>query len=116
MRQLSTILFGLALGGALMMKSFAVQDELLELALTSVLLSAILTRLPFERCWSMWPRLVGIAAISGVFLVYMDLRGNSQPGTLLTLITTILLTSAVLLAIYADLSPSKQGEEKQYEV
>jgi len=43
------------------------------------------------------------------------LGSGSLPGTILTVLTTLLLVTAVLLAIYADLSyPSKniQGDEK----
>ena len=116
MRQFSNTLFGLALSSALLMKSFAIQDELVGLAVFSVLLSAILTNLPFTVCFAMWPRSIGIAGISGLSLVYMKLGGSSLPGTILTVITAVLLSSAVLLAIFADLSNSKQGEKKQDEV
>jgi len=109
MRQFSNTLFGLALGSALMMKSFAVQDELVGFAVFSVLLSAILTNF-------MWIRSIGIAGISGLSLVYMKLGGSSLPGTILTVITAVLLSSAVLFAIYADISISKQGEENKHEV
>ena len=109
MRQFSNTLFGLALSSALLMKSFAVQDELIGLAVFSVLLSAILTNF-------MWIRSIGIAGISGLSLVYMKLGGSSLPGTILTVITAVLLSSAVLLALFADLSNSKQGEKRQDEV
>jgi hypothetical protein len=59
---------------------------------------------------------MGIAGISGLSLVYMKLGGSSLPGTILMVITTVLVSSAVLLEIFADLSTSKQGEEKQNEV
>ena len=116
MRQFSHTLFGLALGSALMMKFFSVHDELVGLAVISVLISAILTNLPFAGCFAMWPRSIGIAGISGLSLVYMKLGGCSLPGTILTVLTAILLSSAVLLAIFADFSESKQGENKQDEV
>ena len=109
MRQFSNTLFGLALSSALLMKSFAIQDELVGLVVFSVLLSAILTNF-------MWIRSIGIAGISGLSLVYMKLGGSSLPGTILTVITAVLLSSAVLLAIFADLSNSKQGEKRQDEV
>ena len=56
-----------------------------------------------------------IAGISGLSIVYIRLGSGSLPGTILTVLTTLLLVTAVLLAIYADLSyPSKniQGDEK----
>ena len=109
MRLFSNTIFGLALGSALMMKSFAVQNELVGLAVFSVLLSAIMTNF-------MWIRSMGIAGISGLSLVYTKLGGSSLPGTILMVITTVLVSSAVLLEIFADLSTSKQGEEKQNEV
>ena len=100
--------FALALSTALLMKLFAVQDELVWLAVFSVLVTAILTNL-------MWIRSMGIAGISGLSIVYFKLGNSSFPGTILTVLTTLLLVIAVLLAIYADLSyPFKniQGDEK----
>ena len=101
--------FTLALSSALLMKLFAVQDELVWLAVFSVFASAILTNL-------MWIRSMGIAGISGLSIVYFKLsNGSSLPGTILTILTSLLLVIAVFLAIYADLSyPLKniQGDEK----
>ena len=111
-RTLSNMCFALALSSALLMKLFAVQDELVWLAVFSVFASAILTNL-------MWIRSIGIAGISGLSIVYIKLGSGSLPGTILTVITTLLLVIAVFLAIYADLSyPSKniQGDEKQHEI
>ncbi len=107
--------FALALSIALLMNSFAVQDELVWLAVLSVFVSAILTNLPFAGCFAICPRSMGIAGISGLSIVYIKLGSSSLPGTILTVLTTLLLVTAVLLAIYADLShPSKniQGDEK----
>ena len=104
--------FALALSITLLMKSFAVQDELVWLAVLSVFVSAILTNL-------MCIRSIGIAGISGLSIVYIKLGSSSLPGTILTVLTTLLLVTAVLLAIYADLSyPSKniQGDEKKHEI
>jgi len=100
--------FALALSIALLTKLFAVQDELVWLAAFSVSVSAILTNL-------MRIRSMGITGIGGLSIVYFKLGSGSQPGTILTVLTTLLLVIAVLLAIYADLSlPSKniQGDEK----
>ena len=100
--------FALALSIALLMKSFAVQDELVWLAVLSVFVSAILTNLMLIRS-------IGIAGISGLSIVYFKLGSGSLAGTILTVLTTLLLVIAVLLAIYADLAhPSKniQGDEK----
>ena len=111
-RNLSNMCFALALSIALLMKLFAVQDELVWLAVFSVFVSAILTNL-------MWIQSMGIAGISGLSIVYIKLGSGSLPGTILTVLTTLLLVTAVLLAIYADLSyPSKniQGDEKQHEI
>ena len=107
-RNFSNMCFALALSIALLMKSFAVQDELVWLAVFSVFVSAILTNL-------MWIRSMGIAGISGLSIVYIKLGSGSFPGTILTVLTSLLLVIAVFLAIYADLSyPSKniQGDEK----
>ena len=114
-RNFSNMCFALALSIALLMKSFAVQDELVWLAVLSVFVSAILTNLPFAGCFAICPRSMGIAGISGLSIVYIKLGSGSLPGTILTVLTTLLLVTAVLLAIYADLSyPSKniQGDEK----
>jgi len=114
-RTFSNMCFALALSSALLMKLFAVQDELVWLAVFSVFASAILTNLPFAGCFAMWPRSMGIAGISGLSIVYFKLGNSSFPGTILTVLTTLLLVIAVFLAIYADLSyPSKniQGDEK----
>ena len=111
-RNFSNMCFALALSIALLMNSFAVQDELVWLAVLSVFVSAILTNL-------MWIRSMGIAGIGGLSIVYIELGSGSLPGTILTVITTLLLVIAVFLAIYADLSyPSKniQGDEKQHEI
>ena len=99
----------MALSSSLLMKIFAVPEELIRLAVFCVAVSAILTNF-------MWIRSVGIAGISGLSLVYMKLGGSSLPGNILTVITAVLLSSAVLFAIYADISISKQGEENKHEV
>ena len=114
-RNFSNMCFALALSITLLMKSFAVQDELVWLAVFSVFVSAILTNLPFAGCFAMWPRSMGIAGISGLSIVYFKLGSGSLPGTILTVLTSELLVIAVFLAIYADLSyPSKniQGDKK----
>jgi hypothetical protein len=89
------------------MKLLTVQDELVWLAVFSVVVSAILTNL-------MWIRFIGIAGIDGLSIVYIKLVSSSLPGTILTVLTSLLLVIAVFLAIYADLShPStnNQGDE-----
>ena len=101
MRLFSNTIFGLALGSALMMKSFAVQNELVGLAVFSVLLSAIMTNF-------MWIRSMGIAGISGLSIVYFKLGSSSLPGTVLTILTTVLLIGAVFMAIYVDISLPKK--------
>ena len=111
-RQLANMCFGVALSSSLLMKLFAVQDELIWLAIFSVAVSAILTNF-------MWIRSMGIAGIGGLSMVYFRLGGSSLPGAILTLLTTTLLVAAVFLAICADLSrPSNnnQGEEKRHEI
>jgi len=93
------------------MKIFAVPEELIWLAVFCVAASAILTNF-------MWIRSMGIAGISGLSIVYFKLGSNSLPGTILTILTTVLLIAAVFMAIYADLSLPKncnQGDEKKHE-
>ena len=105
----------MALSSSLLMKIFAVPEELIQLAVFSVAVSAILTNLPFTGCLAMWPRSMGITGISGLSIVYFKLGSSSLPGTFLTILTTSLLIAAVFMATYADLlkpSKSKQGDEK----
>jgi hypothetical protein len=89
--------FGAALSGSLLMKLFAVRDELIWLAGFSVAVSAILTNF-------MWIRSMGIAGIGGLSIVYFRLSGSSLPGAILTILVATLLVIAVFMAIYADLS------------
>jgi hypothetical protein len=93
------------------MKIFAIPEELIWLAVFCVTTSAILTIF-------MWVRSMGIAGISGLSFVYYKLGSSSLPGTVLTILTTVLLIAAVFMAIYADISLPKisnQGDEKKYE-
>lgn len=102
-----------------MMKSFNIQDEFVGLAISSVLVSVILTNQPFTGCFAMYPRSMGIVGISGFSLLYSMLGSSSLPGTMLTIISAILLVFAVLLAISADgYQPitNKQGEEDKHEI
>ena len=95
-----------------MMKSFNIQDEFVGLAISSVLVSAILTNL-------MLIRPMGFVGISGFSLLYSMLGSSSLPGTILTIISAILLVFAVLLAIFANgyqSITSKQGEENKHEI
>jgi hypothetical protein len=104
--------FGLAFGCSLLMRSFAVQDDLVWLTVLSVVLAAALT-------YWMPVRSMGIMAISGLFMVYTRLHGNSLPGQILALLVSILLAAGVLLAIYADLpklSIIKQGDGINHEI
>lgn len=91
------------------MKIFAVPEELIQLAVFCVAVSAILTNF-------MWIRSMGIAGISGLSIVYFKLGSSSLPGTVLTILTTVLLIGAVFMATYADSSlpkNSNQGDEKK---
>ncbi len=99
----------MALSSSLLMKTFAVPEELIQLAVFCVAVSAILTNF-------MWIRSMGIAGISGLSIVYFKLGSSSLPGTVLTILTTVLLIAAVFMAIYADISlpkNSNQGDEKK---
>ena len=87
----------MALSSSLLMKLFAVRDELIWLAVFSVAVSAILTNV-------MWICSMGIAGVGGLSIVYFKLGGSSLPGTILSILTAVLLVIAVLMAIYADLS------------
>ena len=111
-KNLSNMCFGLAFGSSLLMKSFYIQDELVGLAVFSVLISALLTHLMLIRS-------IGIVGVSGFSLIYFMLGSSSLPGSMLTIMSAILLVFAVLLAIYADTSQpitSKKGEENKNEI
>ena len=88
--------FGLAISCLLLMRSFHVQDDLVWLAVLSVILTAALIQ------W-MPVRSMGIAGISGLFMVYTMLEGESLLSHILIILASILLAAGVLLAIYADL-------------
>jgi membrane protein implicated in regulation of membrane protease activity len=99
----------MALSSSLLMKIFAVPEELIQLAVFCVAVSAILTNF-------MWIRSMGIAGISGLSIVYFKLGSSSLPGTVLTILTTVLLIGAVFMAIYAEKKKKKnsnQGDEKK---
>lgn len=102
-RMLSNTLFGLAIGCATLLKAFAVSDALVWLAVGSVAGAMILTNMMIIRS-------VGLAGVSGLSWVYMNLSGRSIPGTAIIAVVTTLLAFAVLLAIYSDLSDSSKGK------
>src|SRR5665648_336907 len=111
-RTFSNMCFGLAFGCSFLLRSFAIQDDLVWLAVLSVVMVAALTH------W-MPVRSMGIAGISGLFVVYTRLEGNLLPGHILIILAIILLATGVLLAIYADLpdlSTIKQGDGNNHEV
>jgi hypothetical protein len=104
--------FGLAISCSLLMRSFHVQNDLVWLAVLSVVMVAALTN------W-MPVRSIGIAGISGLFVVYSMLEGDSLPCQILIILASILLTAGVLLAIYADLperSTLPQGDGNNHEI
>lgn len=115
MRPFSNALFGLALASACMLKSFAVENSLVCFAVACVILSALFTHLPLTGYPVIVARSVGFAGIGGLSLVYMKLSGESLPGATLIILSTVLLSTAVLLKLFADLSYSSQGEKKNYE-
>ena len=94
------------------MRFFHVQDDLVWLAVLSVVMVAALTNwIPV--------RSIGIAGISGLFVVYTRLEGESFPSHILILLASILLAAGLLLAIYADL-PERltlpQGDGNNHEI
>ena len=94
------------------MRLFYVQDDLVWLAVLSVVMAAALSNL-------MPVRSMGVMGISGLFMVYTMLEGESLPGHILILLASILLAAGVLLAITADLperSTLPQGDENNHEI
>lgn len=112
MRNISNLSFGLALASALLMKLFAIQNELIWFSVSCVAVTAILTNL-------MRVRSIGVAGVCGLSIVYSKLNWGSLPGILLTTLTAAFLVAAVLMAICADISLSskdEQGGDKPHEV
>lgn len=111
-RTFSNMCFGLAISCSLLMRFFHVQDDLVWLAVLSVVMVAALTNwIPV--------RSIGIAGISGLFVVYTRLHGNSLPGHILIILASMLLAAGVYLAIYADLperSTLPQGDGNNHEI
>lgn len=94
------------------MRSFHVQDDLVWLAVLSVILTAALIQ------W-MPVRSIGIAGVSGLFMVYTRLQGNPLPDHILIILASMLLAVGVYLAITADLperSTLPQGDGKHHEI
>jgi hypothetical protein len=111
-RNFSNMCFGMAFGCSLLLRSFAVQDDLVWLAVLSVVMTAALTN------W-MLVRSLGISGISGLFMVYTRLNGDLLPCHILIILASILLAAGVFLAIYADLpelSTIKQGDGNNHEI
>ena len=109
MRVHSNNLFGLAIGCALLMKAFGIQDTIVGMAAFSVALAFILTNM-------MWIRSMGLAGVGGLSIVYTSLSGRSIPGTVLTVMVTALTVTAVILAIFADIANSSKGKETTDEI
>ena len=112
MRALSNLSFGLALASALLMKLFAIQNELIWFSVSCLGVTAILTNL-------LRVRFIGVAGVCGLSVVYSKLNWGSLPGILLTTLTAAFLVAAVLMAICADISitsKDQQGDNTQHEV
>jgi hypothetical protein len=106
MRNLSNLFFSLALGSALLLHIFIPNNQLVGLAVISVILSAILTHLiPI--------RLVGLIGVSGLSTVNILLGGSSIPANILIYLTTGGIAMAVLFALFADLSYPPHGENNE---
>jgi len=104
-RVFSNILFGAAIGCAALLKVFSIPESLVWLAIASVAVAMILTNL-------MWIRSVGLTGAGGLSLVYANLNSWTFPGTVITVVATILVVLAVLLAIYSDFPKSLKGKTK----
>jgi apolipoprotein N-acyltransferase len=107
-RVVSNILFGVAIGCAALLKTFAIPESLVWLAIVSVVVAMILTNL-------MWIRSIGLTGVGGLSLVYVNLSGSPIPGTTITVLVTILSILAILLAIYSDFPESSKGKTKSDE-
>jgi hypothetical protein len=107
MRIIANTLFSFAIGGSLLMDACNVPRPIVLLALFSVAVSAVLTNL-------MWIKSIGLVGIGGLSLVYSGLAGQNLTGTILTIVIAILMTCAVVLMLFADLSyPSKRKKSNE---
>jgi hypothetical protein len=101
MRLFSTSCFAAALSGCLLMRLAGVPESLMYLALLSVTISAILSNL-------MWLRSMGLVGIGGLSLVFSQLSGQNLAGMLLTVVIAVLLGTAAVSMIFADVSHSSK--------
>ena len=107
-RVTSNLLFGAAIGCAALLQAFVTPPDLSWLAIFSVATAMLLTNLMIVRA-------SGLAGIGGLSLVYARLGDQQPAGAALTIMTSILLVLAVLLAILADISESTKGKASQHE-
>jgi hypothetical protein len=103
LRILSNMFFGLSIGCAALLRACAVPEDLAWLAIGVTAAAMVLTNL-------MWIRSIGLAGIGGLSIVFVSLAGRTVPGAVVTFFAAVLLTLAVLLAIFADFSGSKKGK------
>jgi hypothetical protein len=101
-RMISNTLFGAAIGLAGSLKICEVPEPLVWLAVSSVVIAMILTNLVRIRS-------VGLVGVSGLSMAYMTLSGQYFPAAAITILVTIMLVLAVLLAIWANQSISSKG-------
>jgi hypothetical protein len=107
-RVTSNLLFGAAIGCATLLQAFVSPPDLSWLAIFSVAAAMLLTNLMIVRA-------SGLAGIGGLSLVYARLGDQQPAGAALTIIISVLLVLAVLLAILADISESTKGKATQHE-
>ncbi len=105
MRLFSTSCFAAALSGCLLMRLAGVPEPMMYLALASVAVSAILSNL-------MWLRSMGLIGVGGLSLVFSQLSGQNLAGMVLTVAIVVLLGTAVVSMIFADVSHSSKREKE----
>ena len=105
MRLFSTSCFAAALSGCFLMRLASVPEPVMYLALASVTVSAILSNL-------MWLRSMGLVGIGGLSLVFSQLSGQNLAGIVLTVVIAVLLGTAVVSIIFADVSHSSTREKE----
>ncbi len=100
-RMMANMLFALAIGSALLLQSAGVLENARLLVLVSVVTSAIITNLMFIKS-------TGLVGIGGLSLAYSQFGAQSQAARFLMILIAVLITSAVVLMIFADFPNSSK--------
>lgn len=100
-RLMANLLFALAICIAVLLQKAGIPQNIMMLVIISVVMSAIITNLMLIKS-------IGLVGIGGLSLAYSQLSGHSQAATSLLILIAVLITSAVVLMIFADFPNSSK--------